>query len=206
MRTLLVALLVCGIPCLALATPVITNNSFESPSTGWEYLAGAVNGWTYGGNSGVASVGSPWFIGNPPDGNQAAFCQVYLGSSCTISQDVSGFTVGDTYSVSVYLADRAGYTANAIDVQLGGVDLGSYTPATTGFTQIMTGTMTATSTTMTLSFAGIAPADNDYDTALDLVTLQENAPGGVPEPASMLLLGCGLAVIAWRKARTFAKR
>jgi len=185
-------------------TIVVVNNSFESPAyqpvfSGWSYLTGSFGSWTYGGNSGVANENTPWFAGTPPDGNQAAFCQQ---TSCSISQTISGFTVGDSYTVSFYEAGRPGYSAELIEVMLGGVDLGTFTPGSLSFNEVTTGPMDANNTTMTLQFLG-APEPGDYDTALDLVTIQ--SVSSVPEPSSVILLLTALLAVGFVDRKRIAR-
>jgi hypothetical protein len=181
----------------------VLNNSFESPAYGnggYQYLGGLVDSWTYGGGSGVANENSPWFAGTPPDGNQAAFCQQ---TSCSISQTISGFTVGDSYTVSFYEAGRPGYSAEPIEVMLGGVDLGTFTPGSLSFNEVTTGPMDANNTTMTLEFLGGNSSGNDWDTALDLVTIQ--SVSSVPEPSSVTLLLTALLAVGFVERKRIAR-
>ena len=102
----------------------IVNPSFESPDLGaggYGYQpAGAT--WTFSAGAGIAGTGSPWIAGSPPDGNQAAFMQATGSWSATISQILTGFTIGDSYSVtfwSPYIADPAASLVRTVQVTAG---------------------------------------------------------------------------------------
>ena len=187
---------------MASAGVVVADNSFELPafgSGGWSYFNGSPDGaWTYNGQSGVSNENGPWFIGAAPDGQQAAFCQ---NNGCSITQNLTGFTVGDFYSVSFYLAERNGnagglYPSQPIQVLLGGVDLGTYTPPNDSFQLYTTPLMQATNSAMQLQFVGQNAVAGDSDSALDLVTIQD---GSAPEPTTFVLAAGALAALAFRR-------
>lgn len=177
------------------AAVTVLNPSFETPNlaagTFLYYFQGlSAPGWNFG-IGGIASQGSGWFSGSPPDGGtQAAFVQGVTG---TLSQMLSGFAVGSLYDVTFSIASRpGGYLPDPVAVSLGGVALGTYAPESTVFTQVTTGTVVATSASMLLSFSGVAAcATCDTDSAISLVSVADPPPS-VPEPASGAVLLAGV--------------
>ena len=195
-RPSLWSLLACLAPFAGLASNAhaiaVVDGSFESPA----YAAGGFSyhpsppGWTFSAGAGIAHTGSPWFAGTPPDGTQAAYLQGYTAWSGTISQTLSGFSIGQSYTVQFYMAQRPGYQADPFNVLLGGTVLGAYAPTTTGFMQQITAAWVATATSATLTFTDPGLYGGDRDTAIDNVTVQS-----VPEPASAALLSLGLLAL-----------
>ena len=202
MRTAL-GLLFALAPFAASAAPLVADGSFESPATGSYTYDPAGTPWTYSGASGVATNGSPFYVGSAPDGTQAAFIQSGNSSFGTISQTVTGLTQGASYAFSFYAAHRSGFSANPLDITFGGVDLGVFTPTTTDFTLFTTAAFTAAGSTGLLSIAGGVTNQSDIDSAIDLVTINtvSNALPPVPEPASMAILATGLVALALRRKR-----
>ena len=97
---------------------------------------------------------------------------------------LSGFTLGQSYAVTFWIAGRPGFLFNPVTVSLGGTDLGTYTPASSDFAEVTTSAMVAGGTNLTLLFSGAASSD-DIGSAIDLVSVDTPA---VPEPASGLVL------------------
>src|ERR1700677_1741661 len=74
--------------------------------------------WVFSTGSGVAQTGSLWGWPAPPNGaSQNAFLQAFVGTyngdaldwpASSISQDITGLTANDTYSLEFYLSDRPG--------------------------------------------------------------------------------------------------
>ena len=90
-------LLVSMMANLGWASPIVQNNSFESPSLGSPNFreGNPPADWTYvgpGGTSGggIVTNGSAYGNSNAPDGNQA----LLLKSLGGVEQTLSGFTVG----------------------------------------------------------------------------------------------------------------
>lgn len=189
-KTLSLCVLVLTTVFTAAAGPVVQDSSFENVSPGsypfYEFFGGFSSpSWTFGGGSGVDPSSGTWFVPAPPDGTNAAFLQ----NISSFSQTISGFTIGNLYTVSYYAAQRPGYAANSIDVSLGGVDLGAYLPSSTAFVQVTTSSMTATSDTMALTFQGTFNG-GDFDSAVDVVTISDPSPA--PEPSTLVLGGLSL--------------
>ena len=187
------------LPLHARAVTVL-NSSFETPSEGSSGYAYQPSGadWTFNTQAGIAGSGSPWFSGSPPDGTQAAFIQTNATSQGTISQSLSGFTAGQSYSVAFWIAGRPGYIANPVTVSLGGISLGTYTPGSTAFTQVTTTAIVAGAADLTLLFAGVGSGD-DLDSAIDLVSVN---PALVPEPSSIALVVAGALGLCVARRRT----
>ena len=113
-------------------TVTVPNFGFETPSIGsrFEYNPGG-GSWTFSGNgarptgSGLCGNGSAF--GNPkaPQGTQAAFLQ----ATGTISQAISGFIPGTSYTVTFSAAQRPG-NAQTWNVKMDDAVIGSYRPGT----------------------------------------------------------------------------
>jgi hypothetical protein len=196
MKKSLLFLGVCGFAVSAQAS-IIANNSFETPSLGaggFSYnTAGA--SWIFANHSGEAATGSPWFSGSPPDGVQAAFLQNLAGDAAgsdSISQSLVGLTISTSYQFTFFAAMRPGYNADPFNVFLGSNNLGTFTPLSTTFASFTTAPVTASSTTMTLSFVTAGASPNDITSVIDNVGIQAL---GVPEPGSFVLLGGGLLAL-----------
>ena len=154
---------------VSIATPTILNFSFETPSVGAYSYNPAGGSWAFSGGSpsgsGILANGSGF--GNPgaPLGTQAAFIQEYG----TISQTLTGFTPGKTYTLSYSAAQR---TANAggesWNVKIDSNVIQSNSPGSTGYTTY-TISFVATAATHTLTFAGTDLAGGDNTVFLDNV-------------------------------------
>jgi hypothetical protein len=126
------------------------------------------------------------------------------GMAGTISQTLTGLTVGDTVTVSFYFAgaQQSGYIGNTteqLEVSLGGQN--DFTPVLQNTSEGFTGwnteslTFTPTSTSETLTFLAIGtPVGEPPISLLSDVTVSEASP--VPEPASLSLMATGLVGIA----------
>lgn len=215
-----------GLAALALAAPVwgaelITNGTFDTDLSGWQ--AGRAS---WGEQSGLnlisrTSTGGAHAPGvSPAGGNSAGMDNGgEFNGSRWIAQEVTGLTIGETYTLSGYIAGGAGgaqplngnstawwqlgyipgpYDANAVDLGTNATNVvnqtvdgasGASVPWTFG-----SGNFVATDTTYTIYYKyGAANVNwNYYAAYVDGVSL-------VPEPATLALLALGLPMLRRRK-------
>lgn len=228
---LLVLLAAFALSPSAQATNLIQNANFEllvnNPTltaSGKGGKASNLQFWTCGGPNGCALAyvlfsntnGSAWnrdigMYGPVPDsplgGNFVAIDgdTKYLAS---ISQSISGLTVGRSYTLSFYMAAAQQKGLTGATTEWWDVSFGSQTTRSTVLTnpsrgvqpwRLQTMTFHASAVTQTLSFlAGGTPNGLPPISLLDGLSLVEN-----PEPGTMLMLAGGLgALFALRKKRS----
>ena len=171
------------------ATPVasavnVPNYGFETPGVGtYQYNPGGAS-WAFtaqsGANgSGIAANGSAFTSANPnaPNGAQVAFLQ----GSATISQALSGFLPGTSYTVSFSAAQRGSYNngGQTWNVTMGGTSLGSFSPAASATSYATySASFTASAATETLSFVGTDTRGGDNTILLDNVRIAAAASSG----------------------------
>jgi RHS repeat-associated protein len=159
----------------------ISNAGFETPALGagaYQYdPTGAA--WTFTGNSGVSSNGSGFTYANPnaPEGNQVAFLQG--GSPAAISQSISGFQAGVTYTLTFSAAQRpCCATSQDFQVYLDNTLLGTFHPSGTSYADYST-TFTTTAGAHVLKFAGLNSNGGDNTAFIDKVRIAYAAPSVV---------------------------
>jgi RHS repeat-associated protein len=161
----------------------IASSGFETPAVGsganaYQYHPTGSN-WTFGPNSGVDSnnniVGGSGLTGNnsgftssnpaAPEGTQVAFLQG--GSANFISQSLSGFQAGVTYTISFQAAQRGNFNSGGqdFDVYLDSTPLATFRPASTNYALLSTPAFTTTAGTHTLQFVGRDSAGGNGNTA-----------------------------------------
>lgn len=218
------ALAVLAASATAHADPVITDGSFESPAYGATGVyGGGGDGWTTSFHGAVSIVngniqdGNGDFYGATPYGDQ------YLGLDprshgfvSADSQDIAGFVAGQTYALTLYVADSDGGTApqleivlsdgsgtdyvdRTVDVAVGGpygrvID---FQQVTTTFTSTITGDMTLSLINSGNVFA--SPGADPGSISIDNVSL--STASAVPEPMQALSLILGLGFIGARSLR-----
>lgn len=154
----------------------ISNNT---PITGWvnSNPGAGINPLTYAGAANNPAYSPFANNGTIPEGRQAAFIQ----GTGTMSQIVSGFTVGHAYYVKFYENSRSGYAVPSLSVAASGsgggtVVVPSHT-VTAGFYRVVSSLpFTATDTSMTISFV----KESGDAVLLDSVAVQE-VPNVPPE-------------------------
>jgi len=223
--TLGAALLFAGVSANA---DFITNGNFEQvlsgdPSTGKLGSATNLVGWTTNGynflfNGSTAStsgasgltlwgggVGGGATLGPSPAGNNfiGADGAYQVGA---INQTITGLTAGTNYTVSFYWggAQQNGFTGTTTEQWL--VSLGAQTLSTNVLTDASHGftgwqqtflTFQATGSSEVLSFLAAGTPDGEPPFSL----LDGVSMNAVPEPASMSLLGAGLAALGFVRRR-----
>jgi hypothetical protein len=159
---------------ILIASPAVPNFSFEIPNVGGSsYRYNPTGGsWTFGGTpgngSGIASNGSGFGSPNAPHGSQVAFVQ----NLATITQTISGFTPGKTYTLNYLAAQRGNpYGGQTWDVKIGSTVIQSNTvPGSTSFT-CHSANFVASAASQTLSFVGTNLSGGDRTVFIDNITL-----------------------------------
>ena len=157
---------------VSIVPPTIANYSFEVPSIGGgSYRYYPTGGsWTFAGaspsGSGLVANGSGFSNPNAPLGTQTAFVQEYG----TISQVLSGFIPGKTYTLTYSAAQRPGYPGESWNVKIDSRVIQSNSPGSTSFAPY-SAAFVATATSHTLSFVGTDLLGGDNTVFLDNVSL-----------------------------------
>ncbi len=180
------------------AVPLTVGLAMDNPSfetdlfTAWPgYVSanGPITGWNALGGHGlnpIADGRSPFADnGAIPDGSQVVFLQ----ADGTLSQTVSGFTVGNQYYVHYYENARTTVTIPSIQVAVGGTTvlaahdvqpvLGS-----NPYHEVSTAVFVATNTDLELDFIKAGPYGGDCTALLDDVAIVP-VPAGTPPTLSL---------------------
>ncbi len=196
LRTRFLNILALPLLCFALsgaaqADPIVVNGNFETPGPAPNGTAG---GWTAVGND----INGGWrATGGNPNGNFIINAAGATGSDPSIFQLVSGFTPGQSYQLTGSFAGALINTGTVgFGIDIGGVNVAELaTPGVVVFTPFSV-TFVANATDLEIRFrAEINGTDNSY--RIDNIAISQvgTGPSPVPEPATMFLLGTGLASI-----------
>ena len=182
------------------AAATVVDGSFEDPSLGaGNYAYGVENpgagllppiaGLTFNNGSGIQSNGSAWGFAAAPDGVQTAFLQSYNGQSQgVITQQITGLTSGQSYTLTFDIANRPNYAVDPLSVSVGTSSLGTFTPGSTAWTTETASFVASITGTETITWSVGASPNADADIGLDDVSISS-----VPEPAAWALMLIGFA-------------
>ena len=185
---------------------LVVNGTFETPvydDPHHDYVGGIDgSGWTRTGRGGI-DRGNPYGSNaancTPYEGAQMGFIQDNMGLEgiTTLAQDVSGFTVGQSYVLRFEAKAIDGFSGvNPINVSVGGVDLLTNVTPGTEYEHFASDPFVATSETMSLVFYDIANVNSGDVTWIDDVRINP-----VPEPGMICLLLAGVFTAAGKVSR-----
>jgi hypothetical protein len=158
------------------------NGGFDGSATGWSVLDCDFGG--YQGSTG--QNGNPGWVWLNNVGN---------ASIPRVEQSVSGFTIGDSYTLKAWYGSGQIFNTNDVFEALidGAVVFSGPNAPVVGWTE-MSHTFTATAATHTFTFRAEVVADSDY--VFDSASLIHNP---VPEPGTMAALAVGSLALYRRR-------
>ena len=185
-------------------------NQVPNPSgySGYDYLSGAEGKWE---NGGVGVWDNGYVPGTNRLTNTVAFIETFAGGggsvpTLSLTQLVTGFTIGQVYELSYYENGRANPAVNTTTAEtfVGGASVVAahlVTPVnsqyvyTNPFTH-RTAQFTATATQMLLEFRATQVGVNDTFLVIDNVAIN-----AVPEPSTYALVLGGIATLLLSRRR-----
>jgi hypothetical protein len=131
-------------------------------------------------------------------GKQVAFVQTYQNTNGEIDWSLTGLTVGQQYSLSFEYVSSSVVGQEPFSVSAFGGAPVSYDPSNTFLTETLD--FTPSTSNGSIDFINKLAGSNSLN-AIDNLTV--STVGGVPEPASwlMMILGCGMAGAGLRYGR-----
>ena len=187
------------------ATPAIIpgNFGFETPVTATYIYNPGGGSWTFSGaagnGSGVTANNSGFTAGNAvaPQGVQVAFVQV----NGAISQALSGFVPGSTYTVKFMASQRrnksGGQAGETFNLKVDSTVIGSFEPSQSVASYVeYTNNFTATAATHTLALVGTDAHGGDNTVFLDNVRITVPPPQVVPSNLAATA-GDGQVALSW---------
>jgi hypothetical protein len=189
-------------PSFETSTPSVTAGSFANFATG----STGITGWTVIGPASISAV-STTFAQNgvtfeAEDGNVWIDLTGENSNSTEGLQQAVTTATGTNYILTFFVGNTTGGgifgTTSTVGLYVNGTEVNTYENSnadTTGLNwEQFTYNFTASSASTTIGFINLDPG-NDNSNGLDLVDLEAGSSGGgLPEPASIGLVGAGLAV------------
>ncbi len=189
------------------AANLVTNGSLGSCSTNTVTGVTTITGWTVNGiyDQAMCQSGTGTLGAGPAAGNAWIELNSSPGTPVSVSQTISGLTVGNSYTLTWDM--RSGYGCCGTAAASAGVSINGATdlvaiPGGGNSTAwaVYSYTFTATSSSTVLSLLS-QQNGTDTDAGFANVDLEAATPVVTPEPSTLLMLGAGFGLVALRRLR-----